>query len=423
MGDLALPAVQRITESVSPPPADTRALRYDLQAVARGVVSWEYRLAFCRRKVVTKVASLVELLHGREGRAWFGNLFTCGLLWLCPPCAARVSEARRQELKLGIRHLRTIYPSLSVVQACFTLQHHAGHGLAESYEALSGALSGLRNGEPWRRIEKRFDIIGSVSSLELTIGKETGYHPHRHYLFFSRLPADKLEDFAGWVMDRYQRYLRRKGRWASSAGLQFTCKQAGARDALYCTKWGMIEEVTKGSAKRASSVDRYTPFGLLELLLYDDDDWAARCFGEYAEVFKGKRQLVYSRGLRELMGLSNVTDVDAASDDGNQPVVLALLDLRQWRYIWAGVYRAELLNVAEKNPDPWAVCVYLESIGVPCVDEVRERIRICYQQPGIVGENLMVGGFENRVQRAYVLGLPCDQNGVPFEEDVDALYE
>jgi len=58
--------------------------------------------------------------------------------------------------------------------------------------------------------------------------------------------------------------------------------------------------MTKGHLKQGIKDGHVSPFGLLDL--YDQgDENAGRRFQEFAKVFKGKRQLVWSKGLRELL--------------------------------------------------------------------------------------------------------------------------
>ena len=86
-----------------------------------------------------------------------------------------------------------------------------------------------------------------------------------------------------------------------------------------------------------------------------------RLFREYAECFKGKRQLVWSRGLRELLGLEDISDEDLASRQEEDAYLLANLTLEQWRIIRQSDRRGELLEVA-RHGDPQALNRYLDAI-------------------------------------------------------------
>lgn len=60
-------------------------------------------------------------------------------------------------------------------------------------------------------------------------------------------------------------------------------------------------------------------------------------FKEYAEAFKGKRQLVWSKGLRarllpELKDLSD-EEIAAAADESVEAVFWASLSIQEWRAV------------------------------------------------------------------------------------------
>jgi hypothetical protein len=95
----------------------------------------------------------------RDGRAFYGNLFTCGLLWRCAVCASRFSEARRAErsvaLMAGCRHVLVTY----------TLQHKIGDRLPRLLSALLSALRAFEGGSARRDFTQRVGGLGSVRSL------------------------------------------------------------------------------------------------------------------------------------------------------------------------------------------------------------------------------------------------------------------
>lgn len=60
----------------------------------------------------------------------------------------------------------------------------------------------------------------------------------------------------------------------------------------YVSKWGLEEEITKGHVKKGRE-DSLTPFDILRQS--EDDPHYGKLFRQYADAFKGKRQLVWSK--------------------------------------------------------------------------------------------------------------------------------
>ena len=79
----------------------------------------------------------------------------------------------------------------------------------------------------------------------------------------------------------------------------------------YLCKWGVEHEMTKGHTKQGKE-GGLTPFDLLRKSEYLDEPVHGRkpseWFREFAIAFKGARQLVWSRGLKDLFGLRDKSD-------------------------------------------------------------------------------------------------------------------
>jgi hypothetical protein len=82
-----------------------RLLKWALQAEARAILPNE-RVAQCLRQI-NPLAAGVEVLHSPEHQvAHYKSLIVCGSVWMCPLCAAKISERRRDELERAItRHI------------------------------------------------------------------------------------------------------------------------------------------------------------------------------------------------------------------------------------------------------------------------------------------------------------------------------
>lgn len=103
---------------------------------------------------------------------------------------------------------------------------------------------------------------------------------------------------------------------------------------------------TKAHVKRVK--DGEGPFDLLRSVLCEKDRTAPALFREYADSFKGKRQLVWSRGLRDFLNLRNdISDEELAAEIDDHAELLGQLTILQWRLILFFDVRGELLQVAQ----------------------------------------------------------------------------
>jgi hypothetical protein len=248
-----------------------------------------------------------------------------------------------------------------------TLQHSRGDELVQLLGDLMQASYLLRTGGGWTRFQKRHSLAGTVRSLEVTDGV-SGWHPHLHVLCFVGAGTD-AGAFASELRARWGGVVEKVGRYASPRwGLDV--RSANEEVAAYLAKfgkeqyWTVGRELAKSSSKNAYGSGS-SMLQLLELYVVAGDAAAGRRWREYALTFKGRKQQVWSRGLRALLGLveGEKTDEEVAAEAIEDAVVLAQLDLRAWRIVLANDARGELLDVASSG-DSALVRSFLVGLGV-----------------------------------------------------------
>lgn len=118
--------------------------------------------------------------------------------------------------------------------------------------------------------------------------------------------------------------------------------------------------MTKGHTKKALHGE--TPFDFLRSYLADSEDkQAGALFHEFATTFKGKRQLHWSKGLKDLYNVGEQSDEEVAASQDDLARLLGIITLDQWRDVLAVDGRGVVLQLAASGG--WdAVQCYLSSI-------------------------------------------------------------
>ena len=156
---------------------------------------------------------------------------------------------------------------------------------------------------------------------------------------------------------------------------------------------GRIRRVTKGAAKLARDAHGFSMFQCLYNSIVAPDEkqrgrWG-RIFQEYARAFKGKSQLRYSKGLRELLGLGVEKSDKELTEGGEYPSsLLSRLSLRQWRVVLGNDARGDVLSAAEHGIE--ALNEFLNSIGagrLPGDDVDGRRVKLTRLRPHGGGED------------------------------------
>lgn len=344
--------------------ATNRAERYRLLSVARSLLvaagrraGIEYphnyhRTAKC--KFIQRGSDYVSVYIAPEhGAAFYTGLVTCGSVWTCPICAAKVQERRRDEISKAIDWC---YDSgYQPVMVTLTFPHQSWQKLGGLLEQQAKALQRLRAGQPWDRFKKLIDFQGLIRALELTHGA-SGWHPHTHELWFVKKDAD-AEDMRKEITKRWESACIRAGLLSPNNVTDFRKYAVNVKgncsNSDYLAKqddsknWGVDREIAKASTKAGKEKGRH-PFGLLARAA-DGDRRSGRLFLIYSIAMKGRRQLFWSVGLKDRIGLHDKSDEILAEESTEAADLLGMLSPEDWRAVRTAEARAQVLRVAEQG--------------------------------------------------------------------------
>lgn len=304
-----------------------------------------------------------------ENGAFFGNLVRCGSVWLCPECSSRISSVRCEEIKTAIQNYTSESPENAVYMLTLTHSHTRSDSLSDLLDNQRDALQAFwRNGSV-RRLLADIGYVGRVSSFEITWGQGSGWHPHRHILLFCKKQYDPTAPDA--LLQKQNLEAKFRSHWVSALerfslyGNNYSLSlEGGAFADQYITK--LSNEVSLSNLKRSpDGYSRYTPFALLRLLLDNLDNppsWAVFAFREYAVATRRKHQFSWSRGLKNLLGIVDVSDEEIVETDP-PCVTIAQIPYKVFRRVRKNfnAYH-ELLSIANKG-DPQLIFEFLDSGG------------------------------------------------------------
>lgn len=282
-------------------------------------------------------------IHRRGDSAWFRGVMRCGSVWICPICARRISEVRRADLQAAID--TTVRKECGVILVTLTFPHGAGDALEDILERFSKAQRYFKSGRAAAKLRERIGYMGEVRTLEVTHG-QNGWHPHAHSLWFTKGKMDQAaqEELAA---ELYQHWLRA----CLKAGLPEPSRAhgvdvRGARYAgEYVAKWGFAMELAGAPGKRGKN-DSRTPWQLLADAT-EGDRLAGVLWRTFALAFFGKRQLFWSRGLREKLGVApELTEQQMLDLEDERSHQVMTLDLDTWYVIRKAGAQEQVLALA-----------------------------------------------------------------------------
>lgn len=341
------------------PSHQTRAYRWALKSVVNKILP-ATRTAACMRLLAPVAGSGLSCIQvhktANNGKAFYTGLMSCGSVWNCPVCAAKVAERRRGELHQGMEAARRLGYRIHFVT--LTNPHGIGDDLSKMKELQQKALrrlSGGKNSIKSILLRNGIEQHGYIRTYEITHGKKNGFHPHFHILLFTD-PNVTHQEIQALYAPAWQKACVAVGlpRPSDSHGCTV---QDGTKAAAYASKWGLEDEMTKANTK-VTKKKGTTPWGLLSAILDSDNpdyppDYAKRVFMAYSKCMTGARQLYWSNGLRQKFALApEMTDQQLAEKITDETSVhLADVSMEQWKAIRKAKAEPHILTAAESLPE------------------------------------------------------------------------
>jgi hypothetical protein len=314
--------------------------RYAMQSLARKVLPNE-RVSKCLRYVNNQ--SQVEVWkHLKTEKAFYNGLLVCGSVWNCPICAAKISERRKLELKQAFQLHKE--DGGKIAHLTLTFSHSRDDLLAENLDKFTKAIKKFRSGKRYQKIRDTMNMIGSIRVFEVTYSDSNGFHPHAHLailynndypLFMANAEMNEL-------------WLKACAAFGLSGKEGIACKlQNGDNANDYLSKWSLESELSKSHIKKGRDKS-FTPFDFLRKYRETENKRFLALFKEYAEAFKGKRQIYWSNGLKKYFLIGEKSDEEISKEKTEEADLLGLITYEEWKIILRNDRRADLLDLTER---------------------------------------------------------------------------
>jgi hypothetical protein len=296
----------------------------------------------------------VGLYHGIEHqRAFFKGVSTCGNVWVCPVCAAKIQERRRIEVSEAMEWAYS--HGKKCVMVTFTFPHTSFQSADELLGKQAASFKHLRTGKAWQKEKEKIGFVGLIRALEITIGSN-GWHPHTHELWIVNEDCD-VNALTDKVLSRWQAACIKTGllpvEKISDFRLHSVNMKDNAQNSDYFAKfnnrsaWGIDREIAKASTKGSFGCH---PFELLcdhVGNLPFSKEKRFEMFLEYASATKAKKQLYWSQGLKAIVGIDEKSDIDLAEEEREIALLLGRITPSRWKLVVQEGSESEILYLAE----------------------------------------------------------------------------
>jgi hypothetical protein len=311
--------------------------------------------------------------------AHWSGVSTCGSVWACPVCSAKVREGRAAEIEDAVS--RHIGAGGGVALVTVTVPHDAGMALVDVWRTVQGAWSATWAGKAAVRMRAAIGFVGTIRTVEVTYGRN-GWHPHVHALVLTEAPLDVAQeaDLFLFVLTRWRRYVAAQG-WPQPSvmvGLDWErVALVGGSTALgrYLAKvraddeptWHVGRELARADVKRSRIEGGLSPFEVAAHAVETGEAWAVRAWREWEAGSKGRRAIFWSPGLRDRLGLlEEATDDDLAAEEVGGEVV-AIVSGRSFDWLARRGHLIDALALVESVPQsaPRVLGAFLAALRAP----------------------------------------------------------
>lgn len=313
--------------------------KFALQSSVRKLLP-KSRTAKCTR--LTTGGEVAVLKSVKHNKSHFGGLQTCGSVWSCPVCSAKVSSRRREETLQAMKmHLEQ---SKSIYFITLTFPHYQQDSLVDLRKKQSLALKYYRKSYEFKKFVKESGYQGAIRALEVTFGLSNGWHPHTHEIVFCdnkvTFGSIKQRLFKAWYNACFKAGLPKP---SYKNGIDV---KGGDKAGEYVNKYG--SELALGHAKKARN-GRYSPYDLLRAYHHEGDKQLGAKFVEFSEGMKGSRQLFWSPKLKSKFGINEMTDEDIAQLQEDSAIEQGRIPLIKWRAVIRYQHRATVLTLSQNH--------------------------------------------------------------------------
>lgn len=343
---------------------DSRALRHVMLSQARDLLYSEgkrdglqyprnyHQTAKCMH---TRHSDRVSVHKPETGNNFYKGIVSCGRVFSCPVCAAKVQEVRRQEIS---KTFDWAYSQChKVIMVTLTFPHGDHQSLRDLILMQRDALKRFRAGNPYRKIRESVGYVSFIRSLECTWGKQNGWHPHTHEAWIVHKDAD-VEKLRQKLINRWytvclksglltQDYEKKDSFYDYSIQITDNCSNSDYLAKLDDSKqWGMDKELAVSSVKQGNGKGKH-PFELLAMSI-DGDALSGQKYVEFVDGMRGATQIYFAAGLKDMVGIRDLSDEEIVDEETQKEnVLLGMLTIHEWRKVAKYDLQARVLHMSE----------------------------------------------------------------------------
>lgn len=295
----------------------TRIGRYKLLAEAQRILTENnvcnprngnpHRTRFCHARR-TYLAENITLKLNRDdlnSEASIGNVQTCGSVWSCAICAARIAVEKGKLVQKALVYAEE--NNLIPIMVTLTASHAIHTKLVDFKGKFKRAWNMLSSHRQWRKFKKKYGLRHWIANREITYG-EHGWHYHMHLLLFLDAVTLKYADEEIEIEETLTKLWLDCLAQHGLSGLEEYALKVSAHEnvgAEYLTKIGLTEDAKTGDLQyeMTASAEKKSGKTIWDILRHAryGDELSERLYIEFVGAMFGDSFLSFSKGFLPLL--------------------------------------------------------------------------------------------------------------------------
>lgn len=283
----------------------------------------------------------------------------CSSVWLCPVCSSVIQSKRTTEVQRAIDWAND--NGYQVAMVTYTSSHNVKMSLVEFGQKLQKAYTMMMKNI--RKSRKNYEI-GNIKGVELTHSYRNGWHKHYHVILILKKECD---------VDAYFQTIKKS--WETACiknSLLDATNEKAVQDfrehsvnivksaeeiSSYVNKsskeWTLADEMSKSVLKIGHNNEHRTPFQiLLDIAITKDKKQRYKdidVFVEYMLYTYGLHQQDWSNGLKDAVGIRDLSDEEIIEEHEDTAEFIAGLTVAHWHLIRSKYQRIQYFQAAKEG--------------------------------------------------------------------------
>lgn len=283
----------------------------------------------------------------------------CSSVWLCPVCSSIIQSKKADDVQKAIGWAND--NDYQVAMVTFTASHNVKMPLIEFGQKLQKAYEMLMKNI--RKSRKNYEI-GNIKGVEFTHSYKNGWHKHYHVILILKKECD-IDSYFDIIQKSWENACIKNSLLDAtnekavsdfrehSVNIVKSAKEISNYVNKSSKEWTLADEMSKSVLKVGHNNEHRTPFQILcdiattkdKKQRYKDID----VFVEYMLYTYGLHQQDWSNGLKDAVGIRDLSDEEIIEEHEDTAEFIAGLTVAHWHLIRSKYQRIQYFLAAKEG--------------------------------------------------------------------------